>query len=243
MNGDGAVRWSHLPRSRPERLVVDVQLSALRFPDSPFLIPRLVECFVTLGNAGGLAGADRLPGDSLVELQSRRLDAVSAHFDVAFDGIDSRAISVLVNSLVFSHRLVAPVELLRIGCSLDERDCLVPLDGTVGVLPFETDIEIISDDVQIAATFFEIPGAKAQREIEKNLDAWQNLAASGGFEADIRLASKAFHVAQDDPWWLGREFVLRFESASFDEAALDSLINVFRFVHQHIAAVESVVIG
>ena len=242
-NGDDRVRWVPLQRSRPERLIVDTQIRARMHPDSPFQVPRLVESFVALGRAGGLAGAGLLPADSRVEVQGRRLDAVSAHFDLALDGIDPCAVGVLFNSLVFSHRMVEPVELLSISSSFDERVCLAPLAGTAGVLPFDTDLEINSDDVLITASFCEVPDGKAQAQIEADLAAWLNLLASGGFETDIWLATKPFAVSQDDPWWLGRELSLRLEGASFDEAALDSLVNVFRVVHQRVVAVESVVVG
>jgi hypothetical protein len=226
------IAFEALPPTTPARVELEVVWRDQRNAESELLVPSLVRQFVLLGKSGGLAGPTNAPSDSMVEVSEEVVDDRAGRWTFNMSGVHPGAAATLYNVVAFSHALIRPLEYARIRSGLPHgRRLPAPITGRSAVVPFETDVALDSDDVQICAEFRQPPDETEAARIRAILIAWCDITAAGGFETDLSDVTKVLLDLMEYPDWLNTEVWVHLADASFDESALDALVNALCGVH------------
>lgn len=225
------------------QLLLEVSLDEPRHPQSPFSLPLLVDSFITLGAAGGLAGTMAMPTTSAILLVDSAAGGHACRWVMEERGVDPGAVTVLRNVVAFSD--------VHAGRLCSARIVFTPAGGGYGAqhlkpllgrcpLPFEADICFDADDVAIVITLAPDAPDSVRVEIELLLSAWTRLASAGAFEEPDAVPKEPLALPSDGLGWLNDELFLSLSRASFVDTAFDALLNALTKTHYATWRVERV---
>lgn len=241
MTTDLQIGWDGPDPAFPHGLSLMVQFGPEAELPSLFSLPRLVECFVRFGAAGGYAGARYRPELSRLSLRSADVGEAFAHW--RFDEADCapQTLAVLARLLRYSHRNARPLKRAVVTSRLRLSDGEPSaLRGCAPQWAFDLTLERDLKDVLLSVQLAEPPATAAAAELVSLLIGWQFLASAGAFETDERPLAEPLLVVDRRPRWVLGTVSAHLEEAAFDDAAFDALVNALQHYHAGVARIECV---
>jgi len=207
----------------------------------------VISKYASLGSVGGFSGGSHNPALSVITIIDEEMSSslLACQFQVA--NVSVFAARALANVVEFFHTRVIPLdqavitgpaELLRVDSAT--------ADGIYRPLPF-----VFSDERELFTTGFDI-SVKLRNpqpddvlyQIEDAYGHWFSAVNIGCFASSTYLPGDCLMYPGDETYTEEDLIVLSVEKALFSEPeGMDSLVNVFQWVHRRLAEIEDVCIS
>lgn len=217
--------------------------------ESKYQLPVLlspIRALADLGGVGGLAG-DRFPPreSALNLLNSGQAGETSLYWSLRYKDVDRRAINVLTNILHFAHVRISPVRQVWIAAPRD----LLGGRNTEELPPVFKPLPFAFSDLReepeptftIEVVFPQEHPEEVLRSVEDAFGKWFTAASNGAFASPNYSPDLCKVYLGDEPVYDNDKLILYVEDMVMShEEALASLLNVFQWVHAHIAKIAEI---
>lgn len=202
--------------------------------------------FSTVGDWGGWAGEHHAPRSSTLKMlidgqPAGRPTELAWAFDA--QNIDAGLLNVIANVLHRMHSLGMPIDSLAVhyarlsGDSIPDR---LPVDFEPH--PFHVEYNMEGAQVLVDVELRERVDPKLLEPFARAWNAWELVAASGGFSDETYVPERSTLNVEDDLQALSTGLSANYDDVSIADAGFYCLVNMVQVLHHTLTPVESVTI-